>query len=74
MKKIMEKLNQPITWKGYIKLSGVCFVIYMIMMGVYLYKLGVNLVVLFKETFGFKSWNETLNDIVDDVYEDEARD
>ena len=74
MKKIMEKLNQPITWTGYIKLSGVCFVIYMIMIAVYLYKLGINLVELFKEMFGFKSWNETLNDIVDDVYEDEARD
>ena len=74
MKKIMEKLNQPITWKGYWKLSGVCFVIYMIMIAVYLYKLGINLVELFKEMFGFKSWNETLNDIVDDVYEDEAQD
>ena len=74
MKKIMEKLNQPITWKGYWKLSGVCFVIYMIMIAVYMYKLGINLVELFKEMFGFKSWNETLNDIVDDVYEDEARD
>ena len=74
MKKIMEKLNQPITWKGYFKLSGVCFVIYMIMIAVYLYKLGINLVELFKEMFGFKSWNETLNDIVDDVYEDEAQD
>ena len=74
MKKIVEKLNQPITWKGYWKLSGVCFVIYMIMIAVYLYKLGINLVELFKEMFGFKSWNETLNDIVDDVYEDEARD
>ena len=74
MKKIMEKLNQPITWKGYWKLSGVCFVIYMIMIAVYMYKLGINLVELFKEMFGFKSWNETLNDIVDDVYEDEAQD
>ena len=74
MKKIMEKLNQPITWKGYWKLSGICFVIYMIMIAVYLYKLGINLVELFKEMFGFKSWNETLNDIVDDVYEDEAQD
>ena len=74
MKKLVEKLNQPITWKGYWKLSGVCFVIYMIMIAVYLYKLGINLVELFKEMFGFKSWNETLNDIVDDVYEDEARD
>ena len=74
MKKIMEKLNQPITWKGYFKLSGVCFVIYMIMIAVYMYKLGINLVELFKEMFGFKSWNETLNDIVDDVYEDEAQD
>ena len=74
MKKIMEKLNQPITWKGYWKLSGICFVIYMIMIAVYMYKLGINLVELFKEMFGFKSWNETLNDIVDDVYEDEARD
>ena len=74
MKKIMEKLNQPITWKGYWKLSGICFVIYMIMMAVYMYKLGINLVELFKEMFGFKSWNETLNDIVDDVYEDEAQD
>ena len=74
MKKIMEKLNQPITWKGYWKLSGICFVIYMIMIAVYMYKLGINLVELFKEMFGFKSWNETLNDIVDDVYEDEAQD
>ena len=74
MKKLVEKLNQPITWKGYWKLSGVCFVIYMIMIAVYLYKLGINLVELFKEMFGFKSWNETLNDIVDDVYEDEAQD
>ena len=74
MKKIMEKLNQPITWKGYWKLSGICFVIYMIMIAVYMYKLGINLVEEFKEMFGFKSWNETLNDIVDDVYEDEAQD
>ena len=74
MKKIIEKLNQPITWKGYWKLSGICFVIYMIMLAVYMYKLGINLVELFKEMFGFKSWNETLNDIVDDVYEDEAQD
>ena len=46
----------------------------MIMISVYMYKLGINLVELFKEMFGFKSWNETLNDIVDDVYEDEAQD
>ena len=74
MKKLNEKLNQPVTWKGYLKLSGVCFVIYMIMWAVYVYKLGINLVELVKEMFGFKSWNETLNDIVDDVYEDEAQD
>ena len=74
MKKIMEKLNQPITWKGYIKLSGVCFIFSMIMWGVYMYKLGINLLAVVKEMFGFKSWNETLNDIVDDVYEDEAQD
>ena len=69
MKKLNEKLNQPVTWKGYLKLSGVCFVIYMIMWAVYVYKLGINLVELFKAAF----WNKEY-EFKYDSEEDEAQD
>ena len=69
MRKLVEKLNQPITWKGYFKLSGVCFILSMLMWGVYMYKLGIDLVELFKAAF----WNKKYESKYE-FEEDEAQD
>ena len=69
MKKLVEKLNKPITWKGYWKLSGICIIISMFMWGAYMYKLGINLVELFKAAF----WNKEY-EFKYDSEEDEAQD